>query len=111
MIETSLRVLRGAWQRGWMLGAGTGVVGRFCTRLAGWPTPPFYRRIRLAAFNRAGYVSPSATIHHPDFSAGTNLFVDDRVLIFEDTGGGEVAPGRSVRNGRDSDRKNGVGGT
>src|SRR3546814_4974749 len=110
MIETSLRVLRGAWQRGWMLGAGTGVVGRFCTRLAGWPTPPFYRRIRLASFNRAGYVSPSATIHHRGFSAGPDLFVDDRVLVFEDIGGGSIAFGRRVRICRDSIFQTGAGG-
>ncbi|MCG8603467.1 acyltransferase [bacterium] len=43
-----------------------------------------------------GYISPKATIHHPDFQLGSHVLVSDGVLIYQDHNGGPVKIGASV---------------
>ena len=93
---------RSLWQRVWMLFAGTGPLGRVATWVAGWVGDPFYGRVRLASFYGKGYVAPSARIRHKGVIRGRHLFLDDRVLIFEDLGGGPVRLGDEVRICRDT---------
>ncbi len=85
------------WLRFWMLFAGLGYFGRVATCIATWFAPPYYRRIRLANFNPKGYISPSATIYHGNLQFGANVFIGDRVVIFEDKNGGSVELGDRVR--------------
>jgi len=47
----------------------------------------------LARYNSKGYIAPSA-IHHPHLQLG-NVFIDDRVVIFQDNNGGPVESPRS----------------
>lgn len=101
---------RSAWLRFWMLFSGTGALGRTATWIAGWLAEPFYGRIRLASFYRKGYVAPSARIRHQRVVRGRNLFLDDRVLIFEDVGGGQIRFGDEVRICRDSILQTGFDG-
>lgn len=93
-----------------MLFSGTGFVGRVATWIAGWLCDPFYGRIRLANLYCKGYAAPSARIHHGRIVRGRHVFLDDRVLIFEDTGGGEMRLGDEVRICRDSILQTGAGG-
>src|SRR5690606_24865842 len=85
--------------------------GRFCSLMASLVTPPFYGRIRLANLSRSGFIAPSATLHHPACTIGTNAFLDERVLIFADTDGGAVQLGDRVRICRDTIFQTGAGGT
>lgn len=76
--------------------AGLSLLGRFATRLATWFAPPYYGRQYLAYLNPKGYISPTATIYHNDLQLGNNVFIGDRVIIFQDKDGGLVEIGRNV---------------
>jgi acetyltransferase-like isoleucine patch superfamily enzyme len=95
------RVLRGGWIRLWAPFAGTSVLGRAAAWLQASATPPYPGRRRLADLNERGFVAPSARIKHRGFHAGRNIFIDDRVLIFESGPGGAVVLGNKVRILRD----------
>jgi acetyltransferase-like isoleucine patch superfamily enzyme len=85
------------WSRFWMKFAGLGFLGRFATWLATWFVPPYYERRRLAQYNPKGYIAPSATLYHSQLKLGANVFISDRVLIFEDRHSGAVEIGDRVR--------------
>jgi len=94
-----------------MRNAGLGFRGRLYTRLAILFVPPYYERRQLARLNPQGYIAPSAVIHHADLKLGANIFIDDRVLVFQGEGGGTVELGKAVRLYRDTIIQNGDGGT
>lgn len=58
-----------------------------------------------------GFVSPSATVWHRDFKRERGVYIDDRVLIYQDEGGGSVRLGKRVQIFRDSVIQTGVGGS
>lgn len=99
------------WERFWMLFAGLSPLGRMATRLAVWPAPPYYKRRYLAWRNQQGFIAPSATIHHRDLRMGPHVFIDDRVLIFQDTDGGAVQVGERTHLWRDIIIQTGEGGS
>jgi acetyltransferase-like isoleucine patch superfamily enzyme len=76
--------------------AGPGRFGRMATRFAAWLVPPLYHRCFLAWLNERGYVSPAATVYHNDLRLGKRVFIGDRVMIYQDAGGGAVELGSSV---------------
>lgn len=86
-----------AWSFIWMQFAGLGYLGRVATWIATWFAPPFYERRRLALFHRYGYIAPNATIYHKHLQLGTNIFIGDRVTIFQARDGGTVDLGDRVR--------------
>jgi acetyltransferase-like isoleucine patch superfamily enzyme len=61
--------------------------------------------------NPTGYVAPSATIHHPDLRLGANVFIGDRVMIFERENGGPVELGDRVEILRDTIIETAYGGS
>jgi len=71
------------WTRFWMQFAGLSFFGRIATRLAIWFTPPYKGRLHLAYMSRRGYTSPKATIYHKHLHLGSNIFIGDRVMIFQ----------------------------
>lgn len=91
--------------------AGLKPLGRVCTRLALCLTPPFYGRQHLATLNKNGFVSPSATIHHNDLHLNIGVFIDDRVLIYQDKDGGTVRLDKQVLIYRDTIIQTGAGGS
>ena len=91
--------------------AGISPLGRAATLLATLFTPPFYARQHLAMLNRQGFVSPSATIYHSDLRLSFGVFIDDRVLIYKDRGGGPIEFGNNVLIYRDSIIQTGAGGS
>ncbi len=105
------RKCKSAWMRFWMHFAGPGTLGRFATRLASWFAPPYYARCYLAHFNPKGYVSPSATIYHTNVKLGTNIFIGDRVMIFQDRDGGSVEIGTCAHIHVDTFIETGDGGS
>lgn len=90
------RRLRHEWIRSWMKYAGLHYFGRIATRLATLAAPPYFARTYLAGLNTGGYVSPSATIYHADFRFGRNVFVGERVVIFQESEGGPIELGDKV---------------
>ncbi len=91
--------------------AGVGTFGRIATSLAALWMPPYYGRYELARHSRRGYISPSATIHHTDLRLGGHVFIDDRVLIYQDRDGGEVDLAKGVHIHRDTIIQTGYGGS
>ena len=76
--------------------AGLDRLGRFATRMATMFAPPYYGRCYLARLNSKGYFAPSAIVHHKSVHFGHNVFIGDRVTIFQDRDGGSVEFGDRV---------------
>src|SRR5215218_4204738 len=89
--------LKDYWMRFWMIFASRSRFGRLATWMATIVAPPFFRRNRLAEYNKKGYISPKATIDHSDLRLGKNIFIGDRVDIFRDSEGGSVTLDDNVR--------------
>ncbi len=104
-------IFSAAWIRFWMRFAGLGYFGRFATSLATWFAPPYHERRRLACYNSKGYIAPSATIHHFDLQLGANIFIGDRVVIFQDHNGGSVELAERVHLYGDTCIQTGDGGS
>ena len=83
-------ILSTAWSYFWLRFAGLGYWGRISTWLATWFAPPYKMRRSWARYYAAGYIAPSATIAHQDLQLGSNIFIGDRVRIFEDVCSGAV---------------------
>ncbi|MGF1540456.1 MAG: acyltransferase [Pleurocapsa sp.] len=89
-------VIATTWSYFWLRFAGLGYWGRITTWLATWLAPPYKMRRTLARYYEAGYIAPSATIAHSNLQLGANIFIGDRVSIFEDCHGGSVKLGDRV---------------
>ena len=90
--------------------AGLGFSGRVATRLATWFVPPYCDRCALAYMNPKGYVSPAAAIHHDKLIIGSNVFIGDRVTIYNHRDGGAVELGDRVHLYGDTYVQTGQGG-
>jgi acetyltransferase-like isoleucine patch superfamily enzyme len=90
--------------------ASVGVFKPVSTRLACWLAPPFYGRIFLATFSAEGFISPSATVWHQEVETDRGVYIDDRVLVYQDEGGGPVRFEKGVQIFRDSIIQTGLGG-
>jgi acetyltransferase-like isoleucine patch superfamily enzyme len=92
--------------------AGHRGLGRTATRLATWCAPPYRARRSLARLYPWGYRDPGADIHHPELQLGANVFIDDRVVIFQGNAtGGKVELGDGVAVYRNSFLETGDGGS
>lgn len=103
--------LKKIWARFWMRLAGPGPLGRGATWLASLFAPPGKARVCLADWFPKGYISPSATLYHSDLTLHANVFVGERVLIFQRKTGGPVEIGEKVRIYRDTIIETGFGGS
>jgi acetyltransferase-like isoleucine patch superfamily enzyme len=90
------RKFENLWTCFWMHYAGLSPFGRIATRLATWFAPPYYGRCYLARLNQKGYIAPSATIYHNNLRLSNNVFIGDRVVIYQDKDGGPVDLGERV---------------
>lgn len=97
------------WPGFWMLFAGRGPMGRIATWLAGLFARPYKGRRYLAQLNAQGYYSPSATISCRHLTTGEQIFVGDRVTIYE-ADAGEVRIGDRVAIHQDTIIQVGEGG-
>ena len=103
--------LRRSWIRFWMRLSWLSGFGRIATCLATWLAPPHKARTYLANLNSRGYIAPSATIYHSKLRLGANVFIGDRVMVFQAKEGGEVKLGDRVRILRDTIIETGDGGS
>lgn len=83
-------VLSTTWSYFWLRFSGLGYWGRITTWLATWLAPPYKMRRSWARYYKTGYISPSAAIEHGGLQLGANIFIGDRVRIFEEFHGGSV---------------------
>lgn len=106
-----LGFLKQGWLRFWIRFVGISLPGRFAAWLVTWAAPPHYERWPLAYMNPKGFVSPSATLHGKDIHLGSNVFVDDRALVFQDKDGGSINIGARVTIARNTVIQTQKGGT
>ncbi len=89
-------VFSDAWKLFWMGFAGLSFFGRIATWLATWFAPPFWGRCHLSYYHPHGYISTKADIYHQQLKLGANVFIGDRVTIYQDRDGGKVELGDRV---------------
>ena len=77
--------------------SGFRYVGRIATRLALIGMPPFLKRTTLARMTPRGFISPSARLHGSTIKRAKNVFIDDRVLIYQESVCGPVELGDRVK--------------
>ena len=102
--------LTGKWTGFWMHYAGLGCFGRIATRFATWFVPPHKARPYIAFLNTKGFIAPSVTIYHDDLCLGANVFMDERVVIFQRENAGSIILGDRVFIYRDTILESGYGG-
>lgn len=78
------------WTRFWMRRSSLSSFGRFSTRLAGWFAPRYKSQCYLAKLGPEGYVSPNAIIEHSNVKMANDVYLGDRVTVFEAYNGGQV---------------------
>lgn len=98
------------WTRFWMRFAGYQGLSRQATQLATVFVPPYKSRCKLANLNSKGYFSPSAQISHNDLLLGNNIFIGDRVTIYQASDGGRVELADRVQLHRNCIIETGFGG-
>lgn len=91
--------------------AGLNRFGRLATRMASMFAPPYYGRCYLAQLNLKGYIAPSAIVHHKNLRFGHNIFIGDRVVIYQDRDGGSVEFGERVHIYGETFIQTGTGGS
>jgi acetyltransferase-like isoleucine patch superfamily enzyme len=85
------------WAAFWMQRAGITFSGRMAARLAGWFAPPYKGRTFLAHITRDGYyIAPSAAIHHDRLDIAENVFIGERVVIYQADRQSSVRIGRGT---------------
>jgi acetyltransferase-like isoleucine patch superfamily enzyme len=99
------------WVRFWMRYAGLSSTGRAATCLASLFAPPHKSGRALAMMNPHGYIAPNAKVHHSNVFFGKNIFLGDRVLLFQAKNGGELRLGDRVAILRDTILETGEGGS
>jgi acetyltransferase-like isoleucine patch superfamily enzyme len=102
---------RNYWVRFWMRCSGLSPLGRIATRLAVLAVAPYTSRFYLAQLSPKGYIAPSVNIWHNDLHVGANIFIGDRVLIYQSLNGGFVKLGDRVHLVEDIYIQTGQGGS
>ena len=84
------------WEKFWMQYADLSLTGRLSTKFASLFSPPYKGRQYLARLTQNSYISPEALISHNHLQLEGNLFIGDRVIIYEARGGGFVKIAKGV---------------
>lgn len=98
------------WARFWMGFAGLSTSGRIASYMATWFAPPYKARTYLAHLTQNGFVSPNASIHHKDIEISKNVFIGDRVVIYQADKSGFVKIGKRSRLHQEIIIETGAGG-
>ncbi len=85
------------WAKFWMRFSGLGFSGRVAAYLAAWFSAPYKGRGYLARMNPKGYISHNASIHHDNLQLDQNVFIGDRVIIYQASDGGLVKIGKGSK--------------
>jgi len=105
------RRIRNRWARFWMQFAGLSRFGRIATIFATWLAPPYKGRSYLAHLTTRSYISPDASIYHGNLQLDDNVFIGDRVVIYQAADGGAVKIGKRAHLHREIIIETGKGGS
>jgi acetyltransferase-like isoleucine patch superfamily enzyme len=103
--------MRWSWRRIWMQLSGIRFVGRMGTRMALIGMPSGFQRHALAGFSSHGFISHTATINRDKIKIGKNVFIDDKVLIYQEANAGPVKLSDRVKIHEDTQILVGLGGS
>lgn len=103
--------LKARWAIFWLRRGGHHALGRLASWLAGLFTPPYKGRAALARKTPRGYIAPSARVHCRDLRLGRNVFLGDRVTIYQGPDGGAVTLGDRAHLHQDTVVEVGRGGS
>jgi acetyltransferase-like isoleucine patch superfamily enzyme len=99
------------WRRFWMQLSGIPYGRRIATRIALVGMPSGFQRHVLAGFCSHGFISHTATINLDKVKTGENVFIDDRVLIYQEPHAGIVELADRVKIHEDTHILVGRGGS
>jgi acetyltransferase-like isoleucine patch superfamily enzyme len=99
------------WRRFWMQLSGIPYGRRIVTRIALVGMPSGFQRHVLAGFGSHGFISHTATINLDRVKTGKNVFIDDRVLIYQEPHAGIVELADRVKIHEDTHILVGRGGS
>jgi acetyltransferase-like isoleucine patch superfamily enzyme len=88
-----LSKLQRRWGWFWMKFAGLSRIGRTAVWCATLFAPPYKSRTYLAHITKNSYISPNASIFHKDLELARNVFIGERVVIYQAQNGGAVKIG------------------
>ncbi len=91
--NVSRKRLINLWARFWMRYAGVTIRGRVATRIASLFVPPYKGRSSLARLSSKGYISPTARLHCSRLELGSQVFIGERVVVYDTDNSGSVAIG------------------
>jgi len=91
--------------------AGLSPAGRIAIRVASLFSPPYMARDYLAWIGPNSYIDPKAVIHHRDLQIERNVFIADRVIIYQAAEGGRITLSERANILRDCVLETGQGGT
>ncbi len=104
-------LVRATWIVSWMRLAGVPGLGRAATWLAARGAPAYTARRFMARINARGYIDPAAVVQHGALCMGHNVFIDERVVLSREQGGGSLELADRVAIMRDCIVATGSGGT
>lgn len=110
LLKKIFSIFRRMWTPFWMRYTGLSPSGRIATRIATWFSPPYKARSYMARLNTQGYLSPTAVIHHGSLHFENNVFIGDRVVIYQAADGGSVNIGKNTHIHQDTVIETGAGG-
>ena len=99
------------WSKFWMQFAGLHALGRFATRLATWFAPSYKGRTYLSYLTSKSYISPDAIIYSKAMHLEDNVFIGERVVIYQNGDDGAVNIGKGTHIHRDTIIETGNGGS
>ena len=103
--------LQKRWARFWMKFAGLTRSGRIATTFAACFSPPYKGRTYLAHLTKNSYISPNATIFHNELELDNNVFIGERVIIYQAQNGGAVKIGERTHLHQEIIIETGEGGS
>jgi acetyltransferase-like isoleucine patch superfamily enzyme len=106
-----MRYLSRYWQRIWMQLSGIRYARRIATRIAVIGMPPGFPRHALAGLSSRGFISNTATMDGDRIKTGKNIFIDDKVLIYQEPQAGTVQLADRVKIHEDTHILVGRGGS
>jgi acetyltransferase-like isoleucine patch superfamily enzyme len=106
-----MRKLSWHWPHFWMRLTGVPYFHKIATRIALLGAPPCFQRFFLADLAPQGFISPNATLFGATIRLGLNVFIDDRVLIYQESGSGPVDGGDRLKLLEDTHILVGPGGS
>ncbi|GAB6194653.1 acyltransferase [Desulfocastanea catecholica] len=95
-IKTSLVTFKKRWALYWMKRSGMNSAGRRAMFFAGLFAPKYKSRCYLAKKGPVGYIAQSAVIEHSGLELTNDVYIGDRVTIYQSSNGGTVSLKKGV---------------